>query len=49
MNVLHHITEEQLESVVSRKLARLIVRARKGELNISSGGGGKYGKVKDII
>ena len=49
MNVLHHVTEVQLESVVSRKLARLIVRARKGELNISSGGGGKYGKVKDII
>ena len=49
MNVLHHVTEEQLESVVSKKLARLIVRARKGELNISSGGGGKYGKVKDII
>lgn len=45
MNVLHHVTEEQLTTVVSKKLARLIGRARRGELIISNGGGGKYGKV----
>ena len=45
MNVLHHVTEEQLETVVSSKLARLIGKARRGELKISHGGGGRYGKV----
>ena len=47
MKGLHHVTEEQLANVVSRKLARLICRARRGDLLISNGGGGKYGKVID--
>ena len=47
MNVLHHVTEEQLSTVVSKKLTRLIGRARRGELIISHGGGGRYGKVID--
>jgi len=32
--------------VVGFKIARNIILARKGLLELSSGGGGKYGKVK---
>lgn len=45
MNILHHVTKEQLLDVVPEKLAYLIDKARNGELNIAHGGGGKYGKV----
>lgn len=47
MNILHHVTKEQLLDVVPEKLAFLIDKARNGELNIAHGGGGKYGKVLD--
>jgi len=46
MNILHRATEEQLAEVVSEGLARAIVLAREGRLNLESGGGGIYGKVK---
>lgn len=45
MNILHHVTKEQLMEVVPEKLAQLIDQARSGKLNIAHGGGGKYGKV----
>lgn len=45
MNILHHVTKEQLLEVVPEKLVELIHRARLGQLNIVHGGGGKYGKV----
>ncbi|MBE7682557.1 TIGR00375 family protein [Paenibacillus sp. P13VS] len=45
MNVLHRTIEEELASVVGPVLASLIVAARNGRLELSSGGGGTYGKV----
>lgn len=45
MNILHHVTKEQLLDVVPEKLADLIHMARNGQLSIAHGGGGKYGKV----
>jgi uncharacterized protein (TIGR00375 family) len=46
MNILHRATEEQLAEVVSEELARAIMLAREGTLELVSGGGGIYGKVK---
>lgn len=45
MNVIHRTREEELASVVGPVLAGLIVAARNGQLQLSSGGGGTYGKV----
>ncbi len=46
MNILHDVTEDELAKVVNKELAKLIIQARNGELILSSGGGGHYGKVK---
>ncbi|WP_028391621.1 endonuclease Q family protein [Bacillus cihuensis] len=46
MNILHETTFEQLNQVVPDKIARYIDMARKGQLVIETGGGGRYGKVK---
>ncbi|MCT8138790.1 TIGR00375 family protein [Anaerobacillus sp. CMMVII] len=46
MNIIHNATKEQLEMVVSKKIADYILKARAGELTFKTGGGGKYGKVK---
>ena len=45
MTILHEITKEQIAQVVPEKIASLIDLARKGELSITKGGGGKYGKI----
>ncbi|MDG0875218.1 endonuclease Q family protein [Paenibacillus thiaminolyticus] len=45
MAVLHQATPEQLAETVGEKTAEYIVRARCGDLVLSSGGGGTYGKV----
>jgi uncharacterized protein (TIGR00375 family) len=45
MYVLHQATEEELKRCVGEKLAKLIMLARRGELSIQAGGGGKYGKI----
>lgn len=45
MNVLHRTSEGELAAVVGPGLAEFIVAARKGQLTLSSGGGGTYGKV----
>ncbi|PWK14519.1 endonuclease Q family protein [Tumebacillus permanentifrigoris] len=45
MNVLHRATEEQIAEVVGARIAHDIARARRGELPISVGGGGIYGKI----
>lgn len=47
MAILHEVTREQLAAIVPEKLAVWIDKARKGELSITHGGGGKYGKVED--
>jgi uncharacterized protein (TIGR00375 family) len=45
MNVLHGTDRGELELVVGKKLADLIVQAREGALPLLAGGGGRYGKA----
>lgn len=45
MNILHHVSEDELNKVVKPSLAELIVKARSGKLELVEGGGGRYGKV----
>ena len=45
MDILHEADFDQLSRVVNKKIARSIIRAREGELEIEAGGGGNYGKV----
>ncbi|MFN7253075.1 MAG: endonuclease Q family protein [Anaerobacillus sp.] len=46
MNIIHFVTKEELEEVVSSKIVDYILKARTGQLKFTTGGGGKYGKVK---
>lgn len=45
MNILHRAGEAELVAVAGAEMAGLIVLARSGQLVLSSGGGGTYGKV----
>lgn len=45
MNILHKLTQDDIEALVGEKIAKNIVMARDGKLNIQAGGGGVYGKV----
>lgn len=45
MNILHKLSQDDIESVVGEKVARNIVNAREGNMKVESGGGGNYGKV----
>ena len=45
MTILHKLSYDDIEAVVGSKVASVIDFARKGEMAISSGGGGNYGKV----
>lgn len=45
MNILHEIPKHELQNVVTEKVANYIVAAREGRLQVTSGGGGTYGKV----
>lgn len=45
MAILHRASEEDLRTVIGEGLAKHIVMARNGTLELSSGGGGTYGKV----
>ncbi|MGI6226372.1 MAG: TIGR00375 family protein, partial [Peptococcales bacterium] len=45
MQVVHKVHFSDLEKVVGPKIAELIDLARKGQLQITPGGGGIYGKV----
>ena len=45
MNILHKLSEDDIEAVVGNKIANLIIKARNGDMQIQSGGGGNYGKV----
>lgn len=47
MNIIHLVSKTELETVVSTKIAQFIVDARTGNLQLSAGGGGKYGKVNE--
>ena len=45
MNILHKLSEDDIEAVVGEKVAKNIVSAREGSMKVESGGGGNYGKV----
>ena len=46
MNVLHKLSEDDIEAVVGKKIADNIINAREGNVKVSSGGGGNYGSIK---
>lgn len=46
MSILHKATEEELAEVVKEDVARKIILARQGRLEIQEGGGGIYGKIE---
>ena len=45
MNILHKLSEDDIESVVGEKIAKNIIAAREGNVKIKAGGGGVYGKL----
>ncbi|MFD2045927.1 endonuclease Q family protein [Ornithinibacillus salinisoli] len=45
MNIIHHVSVEELKEVIPEKLAKAIIEMREGNLVIKSGGGGKYGSI----
>ena len=45
MNILHKLSEDDIEAVVGEKVARNIVNAREGRAKVEAGGGGNYGKI----
>ncbi|OUM84365.1 endonuclease Q family protein [Caldibacillus debilis] len=45
MAVLHDAREEELLEVLPERTVSFILKARRGELPIAAGGGGRYGKV----
>ncbi|WP_226579539.1 endonuclease Q family protein [Halobacillus litoralis] len=46
MKVIHDIPCEQLQKVVPDKVCQNILALRQGELKITAGGGGRYGRIK---
>lgn len=46
MNILHKLSEDDIEAVVGEKVAKTIVAARAGKVHIQAGGGGVYGRVE---
>ena len=45
MNILHKLSQDDIEAVVGEKVAKMIITAREGKASIQSGGGGVYGKL----
>ena len=45
MNILHHVKREEIRALMGEKIAELIIKGRKGELQIIPGGGGRYGRI----
>lgn len=45
MNILHKLSNDDIEAVVGEKIAQNIINAREGKMKVESGGGGIYGKV----
>ena len=46
MNILHKLSFDDIEAVCGEKVAKNIIAGKEGNLEISAGGGGVYGKVK---
>ena len=45
MNILHKLSKDDIEAVVGEKVAKNIIAARTGNVEIQAGGGGVYGKL----
>ena len=45
MNILHKVSKDDIEGVVGEKVAKAIINAREGKMQIKAGGGGVYGKI----
>jgi len=45
MNILHKLSQDDIEAVVGEKVAGNIENARSGNCRVQAGGGGNYGKV----
>jgi uncharacterized protein (TIGR00375 family) len=45
MRILHQASQEELAEAAGESIARTIVAARNGDLALSAGGGGRYGKI----
>lgn len=45
MNIIHHVSYEELRKVIPEKIAKMIIAMRNGQQNVQAGGGGKYGKI----
>ena len=46
MNILHKLSEDDIEAVVGAKVAKNIMNSINGNIHVHSGGGGVYGKVE---
>ena len=46
MTVLHKLSNDDIEAIVGEKIAKNIIDAREGKMDIIAGGGGVYGHVK---
>lgn len=46
MNILHRVPEADIAAVAGPAPASVIAAARSGDVAVSSGGGGRYGKIK---
>ena len=46
MTILHKITDDDIEGAIGEKIAKNIINARNGNIHISEGGGGVYGKLE---
>jgi uncharacterized protein (TIGR00375 family) len=46
MNILHRVELEDLAVIAGSEAAELIIKARKGTLQLEAGGGGTYGRIK---
>lgn len=46
MNILHYVSQNELEKATNKSISENIIKAREGNLDIEAGGGGIYGKVK---
>lgn len=46
MYIIHQAKQTEIEKIVPKKLAKMIVDMREGKLVIKAGGGGKYGRIE---
>ncbi len=49
MNILHKAAEKEIREIAGEKLAALIIKGRRGELKMTPGAGGIYGKIEDSL